>query len=59
MSTRIAAALSAVAITLSLGALTAPTASAAPAVPAATPAAGSVTICFGIPLGSASLNWCF
>jgi hypothetical protein len=59
MSTRIAAALFAVAITLSLGALTAPTASAAPAAPAATPAAGSVTICFGIPLGSASLNWCF
>ncbi|QSE84998.1 hypothetical protein [Rhodococcus koreensis] len=58
MSRRISTALATIALTLSLGALAAPMASAAPAAPAPTPVLGSVSICFSVPLGSASLVWC-
>lgn len=56
MSKKITTALAATAITLSLGALTAPTASASTVE--ATPVVGSVAICLGVPLGSVSLNFC-
>ncbi|WP_433208729.1 hypothetical protein ACQP1G_22815 [Nocardia sp. CA-107356] len=48
MTTRIASAIAAIAITVSVGALAAPAASAEPVTP--TPA-GSVVFCFNIPLG--------
>ncbi|WP_433603257.1 hypothetical protein ACQPXH_16825 [Nocardia sp. CA-135953] len=47
MTTRIASAIAAIAITLSVGALAAPAASAEPV----TPAFGSVAFCFNVPLG--------
>ncbi len=58
MSTRIAKVLAATAITLSLGALTAPAASAAPVSPAVTPVVGSVALCLNIPLGLFSFSIC-
>ncbi|MFD0360176.1 hypothetical protein ACFQZZ_01785 [Nocardia sp. GCM10030253] len=57
MSTKIASALAAIAITLSVGALTAPTASAAPIEPTPT-LGGSVALCFNIPLGFFSFSIC-
>ncbi|MGW0045025.1 hypothetical protein [Rhodococcus sp. NPDC003348] len=55
MSTRIAPVLAATAVTLSLGVLVPPVASASTA---ATPALGSVALCFSVPVGSAALVWC-
>ncbi|MBP1161815.1 MULTISPECIES: hypothetical protein [Rhodococcus] len=57
MSTKITKTLAATAIALTVGVFAAPAASASDTV-AATPALGSVALCFSVPLGSAALVWC-
>ncbi|MFD4183360.1 hypothetical protein [Rhodococcus sp. NPDC058514] len=57
MSTRITKTLAATAIALTVGVFAAPAVSAAETA-GATPAMGSVALCFSIPLGSAALVWC-
>ncbi|MEV5833505.1 hypothetical protein [Nocardia sp. NPDC052112] len=57
MYAKLAAAFAAIAIALSVVTL-APTASAAPETPAPTPAVGSVTFCFTIPLGVFAFSIC-
>ena len=59
MTTRIASAIAAIAITLSLGAIGAPSVSAAPVPPVpATDIYGSVTVCLTVPLGWFSISFC-
>ncbi|MEV0947698.1 hypothetical protein [Rhodococcus sp. NPDC049939] len=56
MSRKIATSLAAIAMALSFSTLAAPTASAAPAE--ATPAVGSLAICFSVPVGSLFVGFC-
>ncbi|MFF0817697.1 hypothetical protein ACFYVR_21405 [Rhodococcus sp. NPDC003318] len=56
MSAKITHVLAVTALVVTLGALAPPAAFAGP--PNATPALGSVSVCFSVPLGSAALVWC-
>ncbi|MFE3055466.1 hypothetical protein [Nocardia sp. NPDC059239] len=59
MKTKIASIIAATGIAMSLAGLAAPTASAAPPTPVpVTDTVGSVTFCFGIPLGFFIFNIC-
>ncbi|MFC9789152.1 hypothetical protein [Rhodococcus sp. NPDC127528] len=57
MSAKITKILAATAVVLSIGVIAAPVA-AASEVSGATPAWGSVSLCFSVPVGSAALVWC-
>lgn len=57
MSAKITKTLAATAIALTVGVFAAPVATASE-LPAVSPAAGSVALCFSLPLGSAALVWC-